>query len=207
MASERTRTKTGRASETLAEELRPDLYSTALAPCEEVTTCLPWTSPVPRSGHLTQSIIARFCDQIRRGHRRMTACDALRINRNAYQTWMRRGKEEIRLYDAGYTDQDRLTIFAQFVLATAEAEAEFHERIVDKVIECGDPVVLLRYLRARFPKHYHHDGRVVVDDETAEEIVAGNPVEQIEARITQLRAAVNASITTDVIDAEIEGDG
>jgi hypothetical protein len=176
----------------MSRKRRPLCFATCTA---EESTCESAIDYLPRSvdpdGGLTRVLLGKFVTNLRKGHRRTVTCDLLGVPWGTYQLWIRTGTNEINEYDTGR--RDHVTIAAEFVVLCNEAVAAYHAQLVDEINEAEDPVVKLRLAKARFPKHYHHDGRTIIDDEAATEVVRVDPFEALESRIRQLRTVTTTA--------------
>ena len=161
----------------------PDEASCEGTGTETTATYLP-RSVDYRGGGLTRELIAAFAGIVAAGHRRTVACSRLGIPWATYNNWRIKGQGAIRRFAA--KELEAITLEADFVRIVDEAEAECHMEIVDRILSSDDPTILLRYLKARWPKHYHHDGRTIVDDDAAEEVSRESPMDLLSQRLRQL---------------------
>lgn len=167
---------------------RPDLFGE----CEDVESCESHCDFVPRSidpdGGLNRVMLGRFVALVRRGHRKSVVADTLMIPRSTLAAWLRRGRVQISKYDAGRLD--KIGLEGEFVLATQQAQSEWHVATTEELLDCEDPAIRFRILRARFPEHYEpNSGRSSIDDDTAEVIEHVDPAMALLERLASLDRA------------------
>lgn len=135
---------------------------------------------------LTREIVGAFAALVRTGLRKTVAAAKLGIPVTTYQHWMREGATQIRLFVGGRRPE--LGLCGEFVIRVDKAEAEFHESLISIIVASGDADLAYKLLVKRFPKHYLHNGRKVIDDDTAEEETAtdAETTAMVEARIAAM---------------------
>lgn len=184
MAAKRKRRPPRRPIKELAAEVSKTCEA-AEASCEG-DSCEAAVTYVPKSVEggegLTREIIGAFAALVRKGMRKTVACARLGIPVTTYQHWMREGQAQLRLFAAGRRSE--LSLYGEFVVRVEQADAESHELCVTAIINSGDPDLIYKFMVKRWPKHYLHNGRKVIDDETAEETEqADDTTAMVEARL------------------------
>lgn len=152
------------------------------ASCEALVTYVP--RRVEGGEGLTREIIGAFAAKVRKGLHKSVAAASLGIPLVTYQHWVREGQTQIRLFDAGR--RDSLGLYGEFVIRVERAEAELHEQLVDVITSSKDPELVLKWTVKRFPKRYLHNGRKVIDDDTAEETAEGDAHDLLLQRLARL---------------------
>jgi len=149
------------------------------APREHVLEVPAEASPVvfdPNEG-ITQALVAAFAELLRLGLRKTVVCARLKIPLETYRLWAREGSTALRLYASDRSDA--LGVHGEFVLAIDAAEADAHARCVEIVMGSEDPDLIFKFMIKRWPKHYLHNGRKVIDDDDGTEEEADAETESL----------------------------
>lgn len=95
-----------------------------------------------RPSKLTEEIREAVCEHLRSGLHRKTAASLVRIDETTFSRWYQMGAREER---GKHRD---------FHLAVNEAEAEFEQRTVSKILATGEPRWLVWHLSRLAPVRY-----------------------------------------------------
>lgn len=150
--------------------------------CEGAITYVPRS--VEGGEGLTRELVGAFAAKVRKGLHKTVAAAALGIPVTAYQYWVREGRTQIKLFEAGRRAE--LGLYGEFVVRVERAEADLHEQLVGVIMSSTDPELILKWMIKRFPKRYLHNGRKVIDDDEGLEEADGKDAEtvaQLEARL------------------------
>lgn len=116
---------------------------------------------------LNEKVIDRLVEIVRRGNFRKTAADELGIPPGTFNSWLQRGKRELRDYAAGRLDE--LTLKARLIQELARAESRAHADILRDVVNSEDVRAKMWFLERRYNKQYSKNPNAHIDDETGEQ--------------------------------------
>ena len=115
---------------------------------------------------LTDDLVAKACAIVEAGNFRYVAAQRLGIPASTWNSWLHRGKKELREFAAD--KRDDLTVKATFVRELDKAEARCHQRLLQDVVESDSIQAKQWFLERRYNKLYSKNPNVNFDDETGE---------------------------------------
>lgn len=116
---------------------------------------------------LTQDIIDQTAKIVSDGNFRTVARGKLGIPQSTWESWIDRGRKEIREYAGG--NRTNLTLKAKLVQALDKAESDNHATIIENVMTTDNLKLKMDYLFRRYPRLYAHPTKAI-DDETGETV-------------------------------------
>ena len=116
---------------------------------------------------LTEDIVAEACRIVEAGNYRRIAAKRLGIPLNTWNSWLQKGKKEMREYAAG--KRTHVTVKATLVRELDKAEARCHQLLLQDVIGSDSVQAKQWFLERRYNKLYSKNPNAHVDDETGEE--------------------------------------
>lgn len=119
----------------------------------------------PRSLQLTADMVDEMARIVRGGNFRYVAAQRLGVPTRTLQSWLLRGRKEIRRFEEGRVDESDLTLKAALVWALDEAEALAHQDILADVVHSESVQAKMWFLERRYNKLYSRNPNAVVDDE------------------------------------------
>jgi hypothetical protein len=135
---------------------------------------------------LTDDILREACQIVEAGNFRYVAAQRLGVPASTWNSWLHRGKKELREYASG--KRDHVTVKASFVRELDKAEARCHQRLLQDVITSDSIQAKQWFLERRYNKLYSKNPNARIDDETGEE----TKVDALEILADKLRTLMDA---------------
>jgi hypothetical protein len=117
---------------------------------------------------LTEELIAKMAEIVRKGNFRMVALQRLGISKNTYSKWMEVGRKQIRDVEQGR--RKAVLLQGKLVIALDDAEGFVHGRMIEDILKSDNVAARQWYLERRFNKLYSRNPAAHLDDETGETV-------------------------------------
>lgn len=116
---------------------------------------------------LTDDLVREACRIVEAGNFRYVAAQRLGVPASTWNSWLHRGKKELREFASG--KRDHVTVKATLVRELDKAEARCHQRLLQDVVESDSVQAKQWFLERRYNKLYSRNPNARIDDETGEE--------------------------------------
>jgi hypothetical protein len=134
---------------------------------------------------LTDDLVREACKIVEAGNFRKVAAQRLGVPMSTWNSWLQRGKKELREFSSG--KRTSVTVKASFVRELDKAEGRCHARLLQDVISSDSIQAKQWFLERRYNKLYSKNPNAHIDDETGEE----SKVDALEILADKLRTLMD----------------
>ena len=113
-------------------------------------------------------LVKKLSKIVEAGNFRYVAIQRLGISQNTFADWIRKGKKELRDFEAGR--RDWVSTRAILVEELEKAEGKCHARILQDIVSSDNLNAKMWFLERRYNKMYTKNPNAKIDDESGETI-------------------------------------